>query len=895
MASSDPGFLGDPTLLLEFIAESQEHLDTVDEKLLEYERSPADPELINTIFRAIHSIKGAAGFFNLTAIAELSHKLETLLNELRNAKREPTPEIIDVLLSSADMLKRLVNELSANTDAQIDLLVGEDKAGLEHVMRRLGHVLDGTPSGASVGSPASPTGPASPPAGPSGSGQSNPAPLEDTMPRMLEEFRIEAAENLQAAEAALVKLERDRSNRELINCIFRSIHTIKGTADYLGFEVIRDFAHAYESLLDVLRHDVSIEVTDKTFDVCFESADYLKTACANPMTTPRPSPGLVERLHEQPAALGARAGSPPPPSAAACTDSVQVFLVSAGQQLSAMQACHQKILAGDTQKKVVEAYLRATRSLKAGAEFVGCAPVAEAAVKAGEILEIVHDGRLGFEKEFLELLDEYLGAVATGLDRLRSRGALDPIDAPPAVARPTLAPAETELAPTASVPPERGAASAPESTRDDAACANRITASSAEVATPKVQNVKTMRIEQDKLDTFMNLVGELIITKNTFAHIAKRIESNDFTDELLVEFKSGVFSINRISGDLQANVMDMRMVPVRNVFARFPRLVRDLTRKNGKRVNLVVHGEDTELDKGIAEDIGDPLVHIIRNAVDHGIESPEARRAAGKDETGAIVLRAAHEGNAIVIEITDDGAGIDPDKVRRKAVERGLVSADEADRLTDQDIIKLICRPGFSTAETVTDVSGRGVGMDVVNTNISKLSGTVRIESHVGEGTQIRIELPLTLAIIEALLVSAGGQDFAVPLDAVDETIRIPREQIQHLQGKEAILLRGEPIGLVHLRDLLQLERGTAANQSKLPVVVLSIGVQRIGVVVDELHDQEEIVIKPLDECLASIRGLGGASIMGDGRIVMILDPLEIVAMASGDRETAEGRRQRPF
>jgi len=896
VATSDPGLLGDPTLLLEFIAESQEHLDTVDAKLLEYERSPTDPELINSIFRAVHSIKGAAGFFNLRAIAELSHKLETLLNELRNAKREPTPEVIDVLFSSTDMLKRLVNELSANTDAQIDSLVGGDETGLEHVMSRLGHVLDGTPSSAPAGVPAPPTGPAAPSAEPSdelsSGGQPAPTPLEDPMPRMVEEFKVEAAENLQASEAALVEFERDRSNRELINSIFRGIHTIKGTADYLGFESIRDFAHAYESLLDVLRHDESIEVTDETFDVCFESADYLKTACANPTVTSGPSAGLVERLEELVSALGAPSSSPPPPHAAAPAESMAVFLVSAGQQLGAMQVCQQKVLAGDRQPKVVETYLRAARSMKTAAEFVGCGAIAEAAAKVEEILDIVHDGRLGFEKEFLGLLDEYQGAIATEIGRLGPGGAPEPTDTLAAAEQATpaspAAPA-AELAPAAPEPPGSGAASAPESLPDEVACGNRPEAPTTEAATPKVQSVKTMRIDQDKLDTFMNLVGELIITKNTFAHIAKRIESNDFTDELLVEFKSGVFSINRISGDLQANVMDMRMVPVRTVFARFPRLVRDLTRKNGKRVNLIIHGEDTELDKGIAEDIGDPLVHIIRNAVDHGIESPEVRRAAGKDETGTIVLRAAHEGNAIVIEITDDGAGIDADKVKRKAVERGLVTAEEADRLTEQDVIKLICRPGFSTAETVTDVSGRGVGMDVVNTNISRLNGTVKIESRVGEGTLIRVELPLTLAIIEALLVSAAGQDFAIPLDAVDETIRIAREQIQYLQGREAILLRGEPIGLVYLSDLLELERN-ARPPAKLPIVILSVGMHCVGIVVDELHDQEEIVIKPLDECLASIRGLGGASIMGDGRIVVILDPLEIVAMAVGDRDKA-GRR----
>lgn len=930
MAHNDLGFFSDPTLLLEFIAESQEHLQTVDQKLLEYEQCPTDEELINTIFRAIHSIKGAAGFFNLKNISELSHKLEAILNDLRNRKREATPQVIDVLFGGTDVLKRLVERLSSDTDAQIDSLVGGEKNEYEQILGKLEGVL--------AGESAEPAPAKQPAREPEPAPAAEPAPaLEATMPaaeagsvvaaspKLVEEFKVEAAENLEASEQALVEFERDRGRCDLVNDIFRGIHTIKGTSDYLGFGAIRDFAHLYESLLDLLRRDESAEVADATFDLMFESTDYLKTACADPLGAPAAEVGLVERLRRQVAALGGEAVAqpaaiekapeqgaaaeapeqPPAPDVAEAPEtgvaeatvaepsvldvgsadpkSIAVFLTSAGQQMGAMQVCLQKIIAGDQSKKVVEAYLRAAASIKTAARFVGSAAIAEAAGKSEEILKIVLSGALGFEKEFLELLEEHLGTIVTELERIESGEAPRPAPEPE--------PAELEAAGPAVAEPIPAQPETPQPQPELAATEAQTMAepveqkggqAAAEVGPRKVQAVKTMRIDQEKLDIFMNLVGELIITKNTFAHIVRRIEGNDFTDEMLKEFKSGVFSVNRISDDLQVNVMDMRMVPVRVVFSRFPRLVRDLARKNGKKVRLIVHGEETELDKGIAEDIGDPLVHLIRNSVDHGIETPERRREAGKDETGTIILRAAHEGNAIVIEITDDGAGIDPEKVKRKALEKGLITPDEADGMSERDLVKLICRPGFSTAEKVTDVSGRGVGMDVVHTNISKLNGTVKIESKVAEGTMIRVELPLTLAIIEALLVRAGGQDFAVPLDAVDETISIARDQIQWLQGKEAIMLRGEPIGLVHLDRLLRLKGNGGKSRAKLPVVILSVGVHRVGVVVEQLHDQEEIVIKPLDECLATIKGLGGASIMGDGRIVVILDPLEIVGMAVG-------------
>jgi two-component system chemotaxis sensor kinase CheA len=834
VTDDDSGLFDDPTLLLEFIAESQEHLDTAEAQLLEYEKSPTDVELINTIFRSIHSVKGAAGFFNLEQISELSHKLETILNELRSDKREGTPDIIDVLVNGTDVLKKLVDRLSSDTDAQIDRCVDGGPEEYNQVVAKLDGLLGEQP-----------TEPAPEPT-------TTAEALGGALPELIDEFKTEARENLAASEQALVEFEQDRARHDLINDIFRAVHTTKGSSDYLGLSWIQQFAHLYESLLDLLRQDESLKLGDATLNVMFSSTDYLKRACEAAPDELRADAELGEQLQAELAALSPQAAPAPAPAQAAATDadSMAVFLSSSEQHLSAIQACVDKIIAGKRSRKVMEACLRAATSLKTAASFVGNQPIAEAAERSAELLEAVRSGERRSKAELTNSLGEQLDAIVAELERLKPGAEPEPA---PAVESPKLeAPMTEPVEPTPGPGPDQA-------------------------DQQRAQAVKTMRIDQEKLDVFMNLVGELTITKNTFAHITRRVRGDGFSDEILQELESGVFSINRISDELQANVMNMRMVPVRMVFSRFPRLVRDLTRKNGKKIRLIIHGEDTGLDKGIAEDLTDPLVHIIRNCADHGIETPDVRRAAGKDETGTITLRATHQGNSIVIEIADDGGGIDPNKVKRKAIEKGIITPDEAERLPEPELVRLICRPGFSTADQVTDVSGRGVGMDVVQTNIAKLKGTVNISSEVGKGTSIRIELPLTLVIVEALLVGAGGQDFAVPLDAVDETISVTPKQIQQLQGHEAFLLRGETIGLVRLTELLHLKDKDNGQRTELPVAILSAAGERIGVIVDELYDQEEIVIKPLDQYLASIKGLGGASIMGDGRIIMILDAMELI------------------
>lgn len=378
---------------------------------------------------------------------------------------------------------------------------------------------------------------------------------------------------------------------------------------------------------------------------------------------------------------------------------------------------------------------------------------------------------------------------------------------------------------------------------------------------------QSVRISIDKLDMLMNLVGELVIAKSRLFQIGEKHN--------LKELKEALLGIDRLSTYLQELVTQMRMVEVGFIFNRFPRMVRDLAKEEGKKINLIIEGKEIELDRTVLDEIGDPLVHLLRNSVDHGIETPEERIKAGKSETGTIKLIAMREKNHVKIIVEDDGRGIDPEKVKKKAVERGIITEEEASKLDDNEAINLIFTPGFSTADKVTGVSGRGVGMDVVKSKINSLGGSVDIVSQVGKGTKITLTLPLTLAIIQALLVGVGGETYAIPLNNVVEILDVRENSLKTIRNNEVINLRGKILPIVMLDKLLGISRNGRA--SRFPVVVVDRGNQLLGLGVDKLVGQQEIVIKSFDSILKGIRGFAGATIMGDGKVVLILDIASLV------------------
>ncbi|MFZ5375275.1 MAG: chemotaxis protein CheW, partial [Campylobacterota bacterium] len=396
---------------------------------------------------------------------------------------------------------------------------------------------------------------------------------------------------------------------------------------------------------------------------------------------------------------------------------------------------------------------------------------------------------------------------------------------------------------------------------------------------------QTIRVDVKRLDHLMNLIGELVLGKNRLIKINDDVEERYEGEAFLEELNQVVSIVSLVTTDLQIAVMKTRMLPIGKVFNKFPRMIRDLSRELNKKIELEITGEETELDKSIVEEIGDPLVHIIRNSCDHGIETPELRLERGKNETGTIQLKAYHEGNHIVIQIIDDGKGLDPEMLKQKSVEKGIITEKEADTMSDKEAYGLIFRPGFSTAAQVTSVSGRGVGMDVVKTNIEKLNGMIDIDSEVGQGTSMKLKIPLTLAIIQALLVGVQEEYYAIPLASVLETVRISKDEIYTVESRSVMRLRDEVLSLVHIGDIFEVER-VFDNSEHAYVVVLGLAESKIGLIVDSLVGQEEIVIKSLGEYLKGIEGIAGATIRGDGGVTLIVDVAALMQMAKSVKST---------
>ena len=388
---------------------------------------------------------------------------------------------------------------------------------------------------------------------------------------------------------------------------------------------------------------------------------------------------------------------------------------------------------------------------------------------------------------------------------------------------------------------------------------------------------KQLKVAQEKIDRLMDLIGEMVVAKNALPYLAERAEAVFQQRELAREIKAQYAVINRIAEDMQHAIMQVRMLPVGAVFQRFARLVRDISKKLGKEVDLVIEGEDTEADKNVIEALADPLIHILRNSLDHGIELPAVRQAAGKPARGCVVVRARQESDRVIIEIVDDGAGINAQRVRDKAVQRGLIPADKADALSDAEAAQLVFLPGFSTAEQVSDLSGRGVGMDVVRSAVERINGQVELSSSAGQGTQIRLSLPLSMAITNVMVIEAGGRRFGVPMDVIVETVRVHVDDIHRFKHTQTTVLRGKIVPLQALHGLLDLDSEPQRNaEQELAVLVVRLGNENVGLLVDQFHGATDIILKPLEGVLSGLAGFAGTALMGDGSVLMVLNPKEL-------------------
>ncbi|EHP2176479.1 response regulator [Campylobacter lari] len=622
--------------------------------------------------------------------------------------------------------------------------------------------------------------------------------MEDIQ-EILEDFLVEAFELVEQIDHDLVELEANPEDLELLNRIFRVAHTVKGSSSFLNFDVLTKLTHHMEDVLNKARHN-ELKITPEVMDVVLESIDMMKT--------------LLNSIRDN--GNDTAIGLDIAPICARLT------AISEGESLDDVK----------TETKV-----------EAPKEEVKEEPKAEEQPE-------VDVNKLSDDEVEAEI--ERLLKVRKAEDQARRAEKKKTQQANPTSSKPA---AQTQNAPAEKKVPAAGGGSS------------------------GANMDQTIRVEVKRLDHLMNLIGELVLGKNRLLKIYDDVEERYDGEKFLEELNQVVSQLSIVTTDIQLAVMKTRMQPIAKVFNKFPRVVRDLGRELGKQMELEISGEETELDKSIVEEIGDPIMHMIRNSCDHGIEDPATRLANGKPEKGTVNLKAYNEGNHIVVEIADDGKGLDADALKSKAIEKNLITEREADQMTGKEAFALIFKPGFSTAAKITNVSGRGVGMDVVKTNIEKLNGVIEIDSELGKGTVMKLKIPLTLAIIQSLLVGTQEEFYAIPLASVLETVRVPIDDIYTIEGKNVLRLRDEVLSLVRLSDVFGVKQ-VLENSDQTYVVVIGVAESKLGIIVDTLIGQEEIVIKSMGEYLQNIQGIAGATIRGDGRVTLIIDVAAMMDIA---------------
>ncbi|WP_117233428.1 chemotaxis protein CheA [Vibrio maerlii] len=710
---------------------------------------------------------------------------------------------------------------------------------------------------------------------------------------ILQDFLVEAGEILELLSEQLIELENNPDDKDLLNAIFRGFHTVKGGAGFLSVSQLVDTCHGAENVFDILRNGQR-SVTSELMDTILQALDTVNVqfqALQEREPLEAADPGLLAELHrlsapesqEAPAApvvaepvfvepvVAPVVEATPEPASITSASSVDEItddefeklldeLHGAGGSPTSVKPAEpapvQPADSGDITDDEFERLLDelhgagnapssaiSTSNVSAPAPVTPPEPVAPAS-SAG-------DNDLMTDAEFEKLLDELHG-TGNGPSAEELDAATRPADIPPVstpAPQPEVKPAPQPIAPKAEAPK---AAAKPK-------------AEAKAPAAKKPQAEATVRVDTSTLDTIMNMVGELVLVRNRLVSLG--LNSND------EEMSKAVANLDVVTADLQGAVMKTRMQPIKKVFGRFPRVVRDLARSLNKDIVLEMRGEETDLDKNLVEALADPLIHLVRNSVDHGIEMPEDRVQAGKSRTGKVILSASQEGDHIELAIVDDGGGMDPDKLRGIAVKRGIMDEDAASRLSNKECFNLIFAPGFSSKEQISDISGRGVGMDVVKTAINTLNGSIDIDSEMGKGTKITIKVPLTLAILPTLMVGVGGHPFALPLASVNEIFHLDLSKTNVVDGQLTIIVREKSIPLFYLQNwLAPTAQGKKIRTGHGHVVIVQLGSQRVGFVVDTLIGQEEVVIKPLDNLLQGTPGMAGATITSDGHIALILD-----------------------
>ncbi|MBI2264146.1 MAG: chemotaxis protein CheA [Armatimonadetes bacterium] len=694
-------------------------------------------------------------------------------------------------------------------------------------------------------------------------------------PEELNVFLDELEEQLQLLEENIVKLEKEKT-QQAVSEIFRVAHTVKGSAASLGHQKMAKLTHAMENILDKIRQG-KIAIQKPIVDALLQSLDALKILkgeIESKKESDLDLSDLLERFAGLTAATPQKSAPPPPaPSPAPAAPKEDDFkskvegkiLEALSQGMSAFEI--KVTLASDCELPIVRAF-----QINMELSKIGEIPYSNPS--SGQI----RGGEVAFEEFYILFLgsckkEDCIQTINTCSDigkvKIRKLAKKDlpslPVVAPPPP------PESDEYSGTEGVLETEAPVEAGE-LAEEAVETEVILQKLPEegVATPSFKIGRTVRVNVELLDNLMNLVGELVTDRTRLTQLGVQMEIIRESDSLTEELLGTSQHISKITNELQEEIMKARLISIETVFNKFPRMIRDLADRIGKEVNLIIEGEETELDRSVIEEIGDPLIHILRNAVDHGIELPAERGKLGKPLQGTIRLTAAHQENHILITVWDDGKGMDAHAIKEKAIKKGLVDRESADRMTEKEALELIFLPGFSTAEQISDVSGRGVGMDIVKNNIQRISGSVEVETEVGKGTNFIIRIPLTLAILQALLVSLDKIVLAIPLSSIAEIVRMTQGEIKSLSGKRVFMLRGVVVPLVSLAELYNWQGKNSEKEHD--VVVVQVGEQKVGIVVDALAGKQEVVIKTLGHYVGDLPGISGATILGDGTVGLIMD-----------------------
>ncbi|MBR7888675.1 chemotaxis protein CheA [Marinomonas sp. A79] len=756
----------DEEILQDFLVEAGEILEQLSEQLVDLEQNPDDKPLLNAIFRGFHTVKGGAGFLQLTPLVNCCHYAENVFDILRNGQRQIDSDLMDIVLQALDAVNEMFDAVRAG---------GEPEPASPELISALS-VYATAPTAEELA-------------------KANQSDADE-----IEEDTIEDTE-----------VEEDEPAEEPISQA--------GSSSEESVDISDD---EFESLLDALG-GVSSDMDDNKTESEKTSKTSEPAAKTDDEITEDEFDALLNQLH----------GSGAPGIDDAKSESTQADAVESDEITEDEFEALLDKLHGEK---------KAPNSKDDATEKDTSSDSTSAGIPAGGESDLIT------EDEFESLLDSLQSKEKAEKEKAAEKPKAEQAKAKPEPVKPK---PEPKAAPKPKVAPKADKASSAEPVKE-------------KVTHAPVTQEATVRVDTKRLDDIMNMVGELVLVRNRLVRLGLQSE-----DESMGK---AVSNLDVVTGDLQNAVMKTRMQPIKKVFGKFPRVVRDLARNLKKEVNLELRGEETDLDKNLVEALADPLVHLVRNSVDHGVEAPDVREAKGKPRVGHVVLSAEQEGDHILLSIEDDGAGMDPDVLRRKAVEKGIMDMDAAERLSDEEAFNMIFAPGFSTKVEITDVSGRGVGMDVVKTKISQLNGTLQIKSVLGQGSRFIIKVPLTLAIMPTLMVTLSDQAFAFPLVSVNEIFHLNLKKTNVVDGQQVVVIRGKTLPIFHLKSWLIKERHKGDLPTEAHVVVVQVGMTEVGFVVDQLVGQEEVVIKPLGKMLQGTAGMAGATITGDGRIALILD-----------------------